>query len=475
MPRLKYIEIPKRDLSELSIVAGQVIHCLDTKECYYDNSNTIRILSEDIEPVYSIASEANPANNRLYIDRHGTLDENNNVIYQSADHATLYIYNKLANWQQVTDTAEINSFLSSYTELEPAILEENGRNKAPYTLAKCVFTQNGDNLEDLVKEIKLFEMTSENITVEDDETTIFNTYPPFPEYHKYPNRYFSLVFIDGQVIPDTQYKWLDNKLNFLGRTFNKGQVIFIIYIYMADLNTSDSRTAGYTDGSYILDNTVPAKKLQKTTNSYIEDDEESVPTAKALHDMHRDLLQKINTIDSSTQIYAADSSSNNYEIVLFIKKYVPTDCNTITLRVKYDLGSDCYIRINDFEPVPIYTAIGSTIKEGQIKAGTVISLRYNAQQQAFYLINPDLYKVVKDRFIYEIDGVKIIGPRDVIPIQFEDYKTGIDQVDVYYQNIRLFEGINYYIRNNNIVLKGFYAQNGDVFIVERTRVIASNL
>lgn len=475
MPRLKYIEIPKSDLGDLSIVSGQVIHCLDTGECFYDNSNTIRILSEDIEPVYSIGSVATPANNRLYIDRHGTLDENNNVIYQGADYATLYIYNKLANWQQVTDTAEVNSFLSSYTELEPAILEENGRNKAPFTLARYVFTENGDSVEDLVKEIKLFEMNNELIEITDNETTVFETHPPFPEYHKYPKRYFSVVFVDGKIVPDKDYRWLDNKLDFLGITHYTGQVIMILYIYQADLNTSDNRTAGYTDGSYILDETIPIKKLQRKTNSYTEDDEEAVPTAKALHDMHRDLLQKINTIDSSTQIYAADSSSNNYEIVLFIKKYVPTDCNTITLRVKYDLGSDCYIRINDFEPVPIYTAIGATVKEGQIKAGTVISLRYNAQQQAFYLINPDLYKVVKDRFVFEIDGAKVLGPKDVIPIEFEDFKTGIDQIDVYYQNIRLFEGINYYIRNSNIVLKGFYGNTGDVFVVERTRVIASNL
>lgn len=475
MPRLKYMEIPRADLAKVSIVAGQVIHCLDSGECFYDNSNTIRILSEDIITIGAIAAVGSPVHNRLYIDRHSYIDDNGALKYKGPEYATLYIYNNLANWQQVTDTAEVNSFLSAYTEVEPAVLEENGRNKAPYTLAKCVFTSDGDNLEDLVKEIKVLKMDSEEIIIDNAEVNIFNTNPPFSEYHKYPRRCFTLVSVNGIVLPQSYYKWLDNRIQFFNRKMHQGDIINLFYIYQADLNVSDARTAGYTDGGYIINGTIPIEKLEKITNSYLNDSDQVVPTAKALYDMHRDLLQKINTIDSTTQMYVADSSSNNYEIVVFIKKYAPTDCNTITLRVKYDLGSDCQIRINDFEPVPIFTAIGTPLQDGQIRANTIISLRYNAQQNIFYLINPDLYNVKKDRVIFKLDGVIYRGPMITIPITLDNFIPGVDCLDVYYQNIKLFEEENYTLTGKNITLNGFYAQDGDVFVFERTRVMASNL
>jgi hypothetical protein len=39
----------------------------------------------------------------------------------------------------------------------------------------------------------------------------------------------------------------------------------------------------------------------------------------------------------------------------------------------------------------------------------------------------------------------------------------------------LFEGINYTLNGMNITLDGYFANDGDVFVFERTRVAASNL
>lgn len=476
MPRLKYMEIPKADVPSTNIVAGQVIYCPDTEECYYDNANTIRILTDYIIPVKTIGSVGIPLQNRLYVDRQAYIDDNGMIRYRGADYVALYIYNSIGNWQQVTETAEVNSFLSAYTEVEPAVLEEGGKNKAPITLAKYVFTDTGDNLNDLAKEIKVLKMQVQEIISDSSEISTFQLYPPYDEYFKYPERSFYLVIVNGMVLPSSMYRILSgNKIELLDRVMHEDDIINIVYIFQADLNTSDTRAAGYSDGHYILNKTIPISKMANVTHSYTTNDDSAVPSAKALYEAHRDLLQKINNIDSSTIIYAADSSSNNYEIVLFIKKYTPTDNNTITLRTKYDLGSDCEIRINDFEPIPIYTAIDTPIKDGQVKADTIITLRYNSQQNIFYLINPDIYTVVKDRSIFTLDGMYNRGPMVTIPIGIDNFIPGVDCLEVYYQNIRLFEGINYTINGSNILLSGFYANDGETFVFERLRVQASNL
>ena len=80
MARIKYMEIPRSDLNEVKIVAGQVIHCLDTGECFYDNANTIRILSEFIIPVGNINEVSVPTVNRLYIDSLNAI--NFNIFYK---------------------------------------------------------------------------------------------------------------------------------------------------------------------------------------------------------------------------------------------------------------------------------------------------------------------------------------------------------------------------------------------------------
>ena len=193
------------------------------------------------------------------------------------------------------------------------------------------------------------------------------------------------------------------------------------------------------------------------------------------NDAYQNVLTKLNNIDMSTRIYAADSSSNNYELVLFIRNYVPTDMNTIILRTKYDIGSDSWVRINDNEPVPLYKDIDTPIKQGDIRANTIIQIRYNALQNIFYLINPDMYRVIKDVSKFTVDGETYVGPLLEIPINLDNYVPGYDQVDVYYENIKLFEGINFHFNGNNIVLDGFFANNGETFVFERTRCIASNL
>lgn len=476
MPRLKYMQIPKASLSTTPIHAGQILHCLDTDELYYDNSNTIRIQSTNIVPIGSLDAVPQPEHNKLYIDRHKYIDEYGREQYQGAEYATLYKYNEKAFWQQVNETSDVNSFLSSYIELIPGVLEENGQNKAPATLAEMVFTSTGDNLEDLVKEIKVLKINQEEIAVEYNNQTDFNTNPPYEGFFKHPNRNFWLVDIDGVMVPKSQYQVKDGDvIAFPNKNLTTENKVNITYIFQADLNSSDTRTAGYTDGGYILDRTIPTKKLSQITNSYNENNEDKVPTAKALNDAYQNVLTKLNNIDMSTRIYAADSSSNNYELVLFIRNYVPTDMNTIILRTKYDIGSDSWVRINDNEPVPLYKDIDTPIKQGDIRANTIIQIRYNALQNIFYLINPDMYRVIKDVSKFTVDGETYVGPLLEIPINLDNYVPGYDQVDVYYENIKLFEGINFHFNGNNIVLDGFFANNGETFVFERTRCIASNL
>lgn len=475
MAKLRYIEIERNSLSEYSIVGGQIIHCSDTNEFFFDNANTVRILTQMVELVDSIRELTDPVTERVYIDRHAYIDETGAFKYKPPEEATMYILTGGGAWKEVRDSIEVSSFLTSYTEMEPAILSENGRNKAPATLAKYVFTEKGSNVQDILNHYKSTKVRVDNIEVTSDGQNVFDVVLPNDNYFNNLVN-IALVILNGQVLSSDEYKFVRNSRLRLNQHLNSTDKLMVIYIYQVAAGDIDGVSLAYNDGGYLLNRSVATDKLAQVTDSYMLDNNHYIPTAKALYDSHRVLMQKINTIDPTGQVYTVeDDSSNKYEIVLYIRKYVLNDCNTITFRTKYDIGTDAEIYINNLNPIPLYTGLDQPIKDGIVKAGQVLTIRYNAQDERFYVINPDLYRVVKDLTEYYVDGNTINGPLATIPITFNDYNPIVDSIDVYYENIRLFEGINFIFNGNNITFKGFCINNGERVIMERTRVIASNL
>ena len=475
MAKLKYIETTRTGLSDYDIVGGQIIRCTDSNEIFFDNANTVRILTQMVELVDSIREVTDPVTERVYIDRHAYIDDYGVLRYQDPEMATMYIITSGGAWKEVNDSIEVSSFLTSYTEMEPVILSEDGTNKAPATLAKYVYTDKGSNVQDVLNHYKSMKGNLVNIAITEDGQRQFDVVMPMDNYTNSSSN-IALVIVNGSIITPDKYSFVRNNKLVLKQALNTTDTLMILFMYQVAAGDIDGVTLAYADGSYLLNRSVDTNKLAKVTDSYLVDDSLTIPTAKALYDSHRVIMQKINTIDPTGQIFVEeDESSNNYEIVLFIGRYVLNDCNTITFRTKFDIGSDAEVYINNLSPIPLYTGIDQPIKEGIVKANQVITIRYNARTDKFYVINPDLYKVVKDITEYYVDGVQIAGPLTSVPITLNNYDPVNDVIDVYYENIRLFEGLNYIVTGNSITFKGFTIQKGERVIMERTRVIASNL
>ena len=463
MAKLKYKEMNRSSVSSTNIVSGQIIHCLDTGEVFYDNGNTVRLNVTTIIPVGSINSVVEPIQYRLYIDRQMQV-VGENTVYASPDDVIMYIYNSSGNFQQVTETSEVNGFLSPHMEIEPSIIEESGRARAPITLARCVYMEDGSTLQDIAKDIKRLKVSTQSLTASGTTLTIT---PPYTGYFDNPDNHI-LVFLNGNILASNKYSVANNKITFTSSTSG---TISIVYIYQVDSLNSDVNTIRYIDGAYILDNSITTNKLNNVTSSYTSDDETALVNAKALHDLHANLSSTISNIDSTAIVYATDSSTSGSKLIMSISGYTLNDCNIITVRTKYDLAASCKVKINSLSEVPIYTDTNTVLAANIVKANSVITLRYNKTDNRFYLINPDLYKVVKDRVKYTVTGANVT----TIPITLDSYNSITDCVDVYYQNIRLFDPDNYSLSGNNIVLNGFSATSGDVFIFERSRVKTVNL
>lgn len=475
MAKLKYIETNRPLLADYPIVGGQIIRCIDTNEVFFDNANTVRIMTQMVEFVDSIREVIDPVTSRVYVDRHAYIDETGAFRYKPPEEATMYIITSGGAWKEVRDSIEVSSFLTSYTEMEPAILTEEGVNKAPATLAKYVFTDKGSNVQDVLNHYKSMKGDLVIIEITQERQRQFDVLMPIDNYTNSSSN-IALVIVNGAILPPNKYNFARNGKLVLTDVLGLNDTLMVLFMYQVAAGDIDGVTLAYADGSYLLNRSIDTSKLSKVTDSYMVDDSLTIPTAKAVYDSHRVLMQKINTIDPTGQIFVEeDESSNNYEIVLHIGRYVLNDCNTITFRTKFDIGSDAEIYINNLNPIPLYTGIDEPIREGLVTAGQVITIRYSATLDRFYVINPDLYKVVKDVTEYFVDGTNIIGPLTSVPITFNNYNPVNDVIDVYYENIRLFNGLNYIVTGNNITFKGFCVQNGERVIMERTRVIASNL
>ena len=63
----------------------------------------------------------------------------------------------------------------------------------------------------------------------------------------------------------------------------------------------------YLHGSNIVNKTIPTLKLEKTTDNYLIDDSNVIPTSKALHNLYTDLYNASTTADGMHEIWSVDT------------------------------------------------------------------------------------------------------------------------------------------------------------------------
>ena len=457
MAKLVYMEAPREDLAGVPIKNGQIINCIDSNEVFYDNANTVRLLSSRIEvvPIASLSTHEY-TEDKVYVIRADILDNS----YVSV------LKNGILT--QVTSTGDIANTVTTHTQLRSGVFTKGGVPYSPAVLTRTVFTDDGDSLQDLIKYINECVITLENIISTDDRYEFDIDVPDGITYG------VTIVYKDGIFMnPDSYTTDYTNKKIRFTTLISQGQQLTLVH-NLAIKPSFSTGVSKYINGGYLQNKTVDISKIKKVATSYTELQNDSLVPQELLYQMYANINNRLDNLDPTSVVRATDASSNSYQIVTTIRNFRLIDCMTIMIRTSYDLGTNCTIKINNMDPIPIYTFDGTPIKDGIVFAGRTITLRYNAQSNRFYLMNGDMYRLVTYRSIQKFDGVQNSAPSPTVPIGIDSYVHGLDKLEVYQNNIRLFEGINFNVTGTTIYLDGYYAEPNDIFVIEVTRVIPNN-
>ena len=437
----------RSSISSQSIINGQITICDDSKEIFYDNGNTVRVLTDSIT---TIATE----NDRITMQ-----SPKENMVYIVNESNTIYRYRD-GVWSTIIRSDEIADLVTVYTEMTTATLYDHDKPVAPRTLASCVYTKSGDRVEDYIRNITSIGMTSGKVTATMDNQSYFNIPIPFEGYLTGGNHV--LVIYKGALVPLTDYS-VDNTTTqlYYSKGLKKDEQLDLIFLYHSKI---PAKSNNYVDGGYITDGTIRTKKLSKVSNSYELSDPSSIATSQAVSALHDALSARLDKVSPMSLVHAT-AQGDAYEIYLSIPGYVLSDGNMLIVRTTTPLARNCKVKINGLDAVPIYID-ENPIDENMVESGKNINLLYNAADSRFYLTNGEIYKIKKSVTTYTAKAGDMI-----IDIGNDAFVKDTDDLEVFQQNTPLFENVNYTIKNGKIYLIDYSADEGDVFIFVIRKIV----
>lgn len=226
-------KIIRSSLVGTTIMKNQLIYCIDTKECYYDVSDKSRIqlgctIQLDSEVIRN--EIINPFKNKIYI----VLDSNK-------------LYRYTTKWIEVTKADDILDIVASAQELIPTTITKSGVKYAPKTTAKNVYLNNGETVEDALKNMQkenskeiLFTRT-EFVVASYDHQKIFNI--PFPISNYDLERFPILAIAHGKLLKTDEYKLTTSQIILNEEELMKDEVLTLIFNYTVVIGEKDELDA----------------------------------------------------------------------------------------------------------------------------------------------------------------------------------------------------------------------------------------
>ena len=133
---INVLKLTESEILNTEVVSGQVLYSTDTKKVYYDNIDNTRMITTSIIPLSTELTRENyvsPMPDKIYL------------VLTSCN-----LYKYAGEWIRITEVSQITEILFESTMLVPIIMNENGVDVAPATVASNVFTENGENVEALL-------------------------------------------------------------------------------------------------------------------------------------------------------------------------------------------------------------------------------------------------------------------------------------------------------------------------------------
>lgn len=456
MANLVHISTTKPNLASTEILLGQVIYCADTQETYYDSSSGVRM---GLTKVTHILTEE---------ERKDTASPLEDWLYVVINTNKFYKYSLTKGWQEMKYNDDMYNIIDTLEELVPGTVVQFGNKIAPKTMASQVYTNRGERVQDVLDSISKIGYSVINYTIPENGMSEFDIPLPFEKYFELNN--FVDIYVGSTWIDPNRYYIEDNKLKLqqTDLTFAKDRDISFKFYY--NTTTAPVDVIYQVHGGYMVDRTIPIRKLERYSNNYKLNDPTSVATSKALLDLYNDIDLKISSVAGNLIAHAVtDPGLDGKNLTTTIENWTLVDNSTIYLKMSQDLFDGATLSVNGGPAYPIYLNYREKVR-GVLKTGDVMSITFSSIYGKFFVNAQTAYGLVHYSYTYEAKG----GESEVL-IDLPDWEPLTDKLLIYQNNIRLLEGINYQIVDRKIVLSGYAAEVGDTFVFEMERVAGNGL
>lgn len=252
---IKPIGIKACQLDSTEKIENQLIYCTDTKEAYFDLDNKSRIqigCTIQIDREFDLKNLSNIQKDKIYIVKE------NNKLYRYVDN----------NFIEVTDKSCVMDLIVPSELLIPTTLNKQGMNYAPKTLAKLVYTNDGNNVEEILKnmvndnrKILLYTRT-EHVAATIDGQRVFGIPFPIPNYDlaKFP----MLVIYKQRILASKDYSIsndqviLSNNLDGLA----KNEILTFVFHYNVVLVNDNLNATSINNVRFFVSEREPVDKIE---------------------------------------------------------------------------------------------------------------------------------------------------------------------------------------------------------------------
>lgn len=463
MAKLVFIQSTSKAMEDIALSPGQIIYCADVPITYYDTTGLKRTGIDKVSYSYAESDRLKIAINRL----------NSETLYIVTSTGTFWRWSLATDWEQIYYTSDMVGILTLTENLVPSTIEQGGTYIAPKTIATQVYTKAGERVEDVLDDITRIGKTHRYIPITDVTQRTYNVPLPFNNYFELGNyvdifigsvwispKRYSIITNDNLPVATTDIVFADDE-----EVLTLNREICVVYTYNTP-RVKDMVYAGLT-GGYIVDGSIPIRKLEKYSDSYLVDDGTSVATSKAVYQAYNDLSTKIEYVAGNLIAYAT-SYHTGIELKTDIDNFELVDNSTIYLRLHTDMMAGATLTVNAGLPIPIYLNYKEPVKKG-LQEGDVVSLTYSKYAGKFFVNASQAYKLAHYSQIYTCNGGD-----STIPITIEDFLPGYDTLNVSHNNLKLYEGINYEISGHNLVLN-YSAKKDDIIEITLDKVVGHGL
>lgn len=455
MANLAYIKTTKITIPDIPITGGQIIRAADVNETYYDSDNGIRAKMDNVVYLYTEQDRqdyADPIEGTLYI-----------VEYTS----NIYKYLLKVGWVKLLSTGDMYDIVDYIDELVPSTISRGGTKIAPKTIATNVYTSEGERVEDKLKSISRLGTTTVYVPITIDNQTEFDIPVPFINYFELGN--YMQVFVGSVLFDERRYSIEDNKLIMYTTDgqLRAGREITLVFWYNSTTPPVDVSYA--INGNYIINNSIPTKKLSGTYSGFDIANPDLVPNMMALNAAYTILSEKLNSIGGNLVAHAISTGVNGKELKTSIPNFSLVDNSTIYLKLHTAIESGATLSVNGGVAYPIYLNYKTPIKQGLI-AGDVLNITYSAISNKFFVNASVAYRLQHYKYEYTATG----GEAE-ITIDISEYEPNYDELIIHQNSIRLVEGTHYVISGRKIILIDYNAEANDLFLFEIDKVRGNGL